>query len=133
MARNDVTVRVEGLREFRRALKRVSPAVDKELRDEIKEAAEDIAVRARMSPVTPRATGAYARSIRPYVTGAKVSIGSRLPQAGVLHWGGTIRPRGVPIVFPERPTVYDAARQQMTRTVDRFGDAVERAAVKAGW
>jgi hypothetical protein len=131
VAGRDVSVRVEGLREFRKALKRVSPELDKELRGELKTVAVAITAEARAR--SPKRTGAYAASIRPYMSGAKVSVGSRLPQAGVLHWGGTIRPRGVPIVFPRRPVVADAAERQADKTLDRMGDAVERAARKAGW
>ena len=131
MVGRDVTVRVEGVREFRRALKRVSPELDKTLRVEIRGIGASVAAEAQSRAV--RQTGTYARSIRVYTSGVKVSVGSRLPQAGVLHWGGTIRPRGVPIVFPRRPVVYEAVERQNDKIVDRVGDAVERAARNAGW
>lgn len=125
------TVRVKGLREFRRDLKRLSPAVNRELTRELKTVAEPVAADARAH--APKLTGEYAASIRVYTTGTKVSIGSRLPQAGVLHWGGTIRPRGVPIHFKPRPVVMEAADRQSHEIVDGLGDAVERAARKVGW
>ena len=124
-------VRVEGLREFRRDLKKLEPEVAKELRKDIKAAAGKVAAVA--SAAAPRRTGAYARSIKPYVTARGASVGSRLPQAGVLHWGGTIRPRGVDITFPARPVVSEALDRQTDRIVDELGDAVEAAAKKAGW
>jgi hypothetical protein len=127
----NVNVRVEGLREFRRDLRKLSPEVNRELTRELKTVAEPIAAEARA--LAPKRTGRYAASIRVYAAGAKVSIGSRLPQAGVLHWGGTIRPRGVPITFKRRPVIMEAADQQSERIVDGVGDAVERAARKAGW
>lgn len=128
MADRASAVRIEGLREFRRDLRRVSPEVDKELRGDIKKITEDVAAEARGHAV--RRSGAYADSIRAYAGGF---VGSRLPQAGVLHWGGTIRPRGVEITFPRRPVVLDAVEHQSRRIVDRMGDAVERAAKNAGW
>lgn len=131
MADRDVGVRVEGLREFRRDLKRVSPAVDKGLGVEIKKAAENVAREARAN--APRRTGAYADSIRVYATRGGASVGSRLPQAGLLHWGGTIRPRGVPITFARRAVVYEAAERQANRIAERVGDAVDVAARRNGW
>jgi hypothetical protein len=131
VAGRDAGVRVEGLREFRRELKRVSPAVDRELARELKRGGQAIADDA--SARAPRRTGKYASSIRVYAARGGVAVGSRLPQAGVLHWGGTIRPRGVPITFRARPVVLEAAERHMGRIVDDVGDAVETAARRAGW
>lgn len=125
------SVHVTGLREFQRDLKRLEPEVAKLLRSDIKGVAERVAVEARASAV--QRTGAYAKSIRPYVTTRGASIGSRLPQAGVLHFGGTIRPRGVPIVFPRRPVVSEAVDRHTDRLVHELGDAVEAAARRTGW
>lgn len=133
MPDRDTGLRVEGLREFRRDLKRLSPELDRELAKEIKSAAQTVAREARADPRTPRRTGRYANSIRVYAAKGGASVGSRLPQAGVLHWGGTIRPRGVPIEFPRRAVIFDAAERQSPRLVEDVGDAVERAARKAGW
>lgn len=124
-------VRIEGLREFHRDLKKLEPEVAKDLRKDIKAAAKRVATQA--AAAAPSVTGKYAKSIRPYVTVRGASVGSRLPQAGVLHFGGTIRPRGVPIVFPARPVVSDALDKQTDRLIDEFGDAVENAARRAGW
>src|SRR4051812_28631651 len=90
-------VQTHGLAELRRDLKRLDPLVDRELRDSIREAAGKVAVTA--GALAPFRTGELAHSIRPYVSGARASVGSTLPYAGVVHWGGTIRPRGVPIKF----------------------------------
>lgn len=124
-------VHVEGLREFRRDLKRLQPEVAKELRKDIKTAAQKVAADAASH--APRRTGAYARSIKPYVTAKGASVGSRLPYAGVVHWGGTIRPRGVPIKFEPHPVISDALDRRTNEIVDDLGDAVDRAARKAGW
>jgi hypothetical protein len=124
---------VQGLREFRRDLKRLEPAVEKELRKDIKLVAARVAVEASAAARSFSRTGAFAASIRPYVSGTKAQIGSRLPQAGVLHFGGTIRPRGVPIVFKPRPVVSLAVDRNTDRIVDGIGDAVEQAALRVGW
>ena len=130
-SRADNAIRLEGFKEFRRDLKKLEPDVDKELRKDIRAAAAKVAAAAAVS--APRVTGEYAKSIRPYVTARGVSVGSRLPQAGVLHWGGTIRPRGVDIKFPARPVISDALDKQTDRIVEDLGDAVDRAARRAGW
>lgn len=125
------TVRVEGLRELRRDLRRLQPELDKQLRKDIKAAADKVAAAARAN--APRRTGRYADSIKSYVTGTTASVGSRLPQAGVLHWGGTIKPRGVSITFPARPVISDAVDRQADQLVEDIGDAVDTAARRAGW
>lgn len=131
VADRDNAVRLEGFKEFRRDLKRLQPMVEKELRKDIRAAAARVAAEAAAN--APRVTGEYARSIRPYVTARGVSIGSRLPQAGVLHWGGTIQPRGTPFAITGRPVVSDALDRRTDDIVDALGDAVEIAARRAGW
>jgi phage gpG-like protein len=126
-------VRTEGLREFRRDLKKLEPDVAKRLQQDIKQAAGKVAASASSAAQSFAQTGKYARSIKPYVTAKGASVGSRLPQAGVLHYGGTISPRGVPITFPARPVVSTALDQQTDQIIDELGDAVEQAAKHAGW
>lgn len=122
---------VVGLRELQRDLKRLEPETAKLLRTDIKVMAARIAGEARGNAVTR--TGAYARSIRPYATMKGASVGSRLPQAGVLHFGGTIAPRGVPIEFAARPIISDALDRNTDRLVNEMADAVELAAHRTGW
>lgn len=127
----DPVVRIDGLKEFKRATRLVSPIFARELNADLKRAARPIADEASRN--APRRTGRYANSIRVYSNAKGVSIGSRLPQANVVHWGGTIRPRGVPIKFRRRAVIWDAAERQSARLVDAVGDAMERSARKAGW
>jgi phage gpG-like protein len=124
-------VPVEGLREFHRDLKRLEPEAAKLFRADLRAIGVRVAGEARSQAV--QRTGAYARSIRPRVTVRGVSVGSRLPQAGVLHFGGTIRPRGVPILFPARPVISEAVDRNTDRLVNDLGDAVEQAALRTGW
>lgn len=126
-------VRIEGAKEFRRDLKRLQPEVEKLLRGDIKTIAAGVAGEAQARARSFARTGKYERSIRPYVSGLKAQVGSRLPQAGVLHWGGTIKPRGVPIVFKSRPVISEALDRRTDKIVDEFGDAIEQAARRAGW
>lgn len=131
-------IRTEGLAEFRRDLRKLDKLIDRGMRDEIKDAADDVASEGRRdAPRSNRALGPgerhYADTIRPYVSGARVSIGSTHPGAGVIHFGGTIRPQGVPITFKPRPTVSEAVDEHADGLVEAIGDAVERAAYRAGW
>jgi hypothetical protein len=124
-------VKTEGLAELRRDLKRLDPLIDRELRDAIRDAADKVAVTA--GALAPRDSGALAHSIRPYVAGAKASVGSTLPYAGVLEFGGTIRPRGVPITFQPAGMVGRAVEDHADQIVEDIGDGIERAARRAGW
>lgn len=127
----DVGVQTEGLAELRRDLKRLDPLIDRELRDSIREAADKVAVTA--GALAPRQSGALAHSIRPFVSGAKASVGSTLPYAGVVEWGGTIRPRGVPITFKPAGMVGRAVEDHADQVVGDIWDGIERAAHRAGW
>ncbi len=131
MAGRDSGIRVEGLREFQRACQKLSPALAKELRRELKDAGAGVAAEAKAH--APRRSGRYANSVRVYSRAKGVSVGSRLPQAGVLHWGGTIKPRGVEIRFQARPVVAEAIRRREARILAAVETAFERAARSAGW
>ena len=128
---NTAEVRVDGLREFRRDLKRLEPQADKELRLSIRDAARKIAAEAALA--APRRSGALAKSIRPYVSGARASIGSTLPYAGVIHYGGTIEPNGVPIKLPRTEFISKAVERGADELVDDIGDGIEKAALRVGW
>lgn len=124
-------VEVNGLAAFRRDVKRLDPAVAKELQGELKDAAGRVLDEARAG--APRRTGALAASLRVSLTTRGASIYSRLPYAPVVHWGGTIRPRGAAITFPRTEFVTRAAHDNAERLLEDVGDAVERAATRTGW
>jgi hypothetical protein len=126
-----VAVTTKGLGEFRRDLRRLEPLVDRELRDALREAGEKVAITA--GALAPRRSGQLAHSIRPFVSGAKVSIGSTLPRRVWCTSGGVIRPRGVPITFKPTEFITGAAEDHADELVNDIGDGVERAARRAGW
>jgi phage gpG-like protein len=127
----EAQIRTENLAQLRRDLKRLDPLIDRELRDSIKEAADKVAVTA--GALAPRRSGALAHSIRPFVSGAKASVGSTLPYAGVVEFGGSIRPRGVPITFKPAGMVGRAVEDHADQIVEDIADGVDRAARRAGW
>ena len=124
-------VEIKGGRELRAVLRRTEPEADKALRQELREAGARIALVAASK--APRRSGALQRSIRPYVTSRGISIGSDLPYAGVVHWGGTIAPRGAPITFERRPFVEDAVEDAAEWLIDQVARSFDGAARKAGW
>lgn len=117
-------VRVDGLRELRSTLRKLDPVSARALTREIKAAAGPIVREAQAQ--APRRTGRLAASIRATSSGNRLAVGSRLPQANVLHWGGTIRPRGVPITFPRTEFITRAAVRHRDEIPDAVGDAIER-------
>jgi phage gpG-like protein len=127
----DVDIRVDGLREFRRDLKRLDNEADKELQRGIRDGAQKVLTAARAA--VPRQSGALARSLKISVTARKASIYSNLPYAPVVHWGGEIKPRGVPIRFPRTEFASKAAEQGADQLVEDIADGVERAARRTGW
>lgn len=132
MAR-DASIKIEGLNELRRSLHKLEPDVEKLLRADIRVIAQDVATEAQERARSFARTGRFMRSIKPYSSGLRAVVGSNLPQAGVLHWGGTIHPRGVPIVFPARPVISEAVAHQEEGIVNRMADAIDQAARNAGW
>jgi hypothetical protein len=129
--RGEVTVNTEGLREFRRDLKRLDPELDRQLRGELRDAVAKVAAQAAL--LAPRRTGTLAKSYRPFVTQRTAGIRSSLPYAPVIEFGGTISPRGTPITFRRAEPVTRAVMREADEIVESFGDAVERAADKTGW
>jgi phage gpG-like protein len=97
VAGEDVAIRVDGLSGLRKGLRQLDPDANKELTQALKAAADKVAVTA--GALAPRRSGELAHSIRPQVSGTRASIVSSLPYAAVVHWGGTIAPRGARITF----------------------------------
>jgi hypothetical protein len=126
-----LSLEVNGLRELRRDLRRLDPALDKEVRRGFREASRPILQTAQ--GFAPNRTGQLARSLRISVTQRGIAITSTHPGAGVIHWGGTIEPRGYPIEFPRSAFAIRAGEAHLNRLADEMGDAVERAADSTGW
>lgn len=130
MAR-DFDVRVDGLKEFRRDLKRVEPEAAKALQKELRAAVGKVAIEA--AATAPRKSGTLARSFRPFTRGNTAGVYSDVPYAPVLEYGGTIEPKGTPIKIRRYETVTKAVIRQQEAIVDHIGDAMDDAARRAGW
>lgn len=96
LAKEAVSIEVEGLKELVRALHRVDKNIGKELRAVNKSAAETVAETAR--GLVPVVSGAMRRSIvaKSSRTSASVKVGSpvRVPYAAPVIWGHRPRPQG---------------------------------------
>jgi phage gpG-like protein len=126
-----VVLKAEGLQKFSRDLKRLDPAVQKAMASDLRGAGE--VVRSEAASIAPRRSGRLAASIKLSVTQAKVSIYSTLPYAPVVHWGGTITPRGSRIVFTRTEFISKPAERHADELAEKIGDSVERAARATGW
>jgi phage gpG-like protein len=132
MARQQgVTVEIQGLRELRKDFRLLGGTANRELSKELKQALLPIVASAKAA--TPQRSGRLAASLRPFAAGLKVGVRSGLPYANVVHWGGTIEPRGVPIAFPRTEFITRAVDERDDRIVDDMGDAIEQAARRHGW
>ncbi len=125
----DMDVRVRGLRDVRRALRRVDVAADKAVQGELSELAVTVAKRAQAR--APVRSGKLQRSIRKSVTLKRgAAITSNVPYASVHEWGGVIQPRGVPIrIKPSRMMsgAVDQSHADIDAAVRAIGNAIERA------
>jgi hypothetical protein len=124
-------VRVEGLADLRRDLKRLAPDVLPEIRGALKDAADLVASKARAN--APRASGALAASIRSGTAGNAGVVRSRLPYAKVHEYGGTIRPRGAPITIHRAQFVGRALTSTEDRIVESLADSINAVASRHGW
>lgn len=79
------SVKIEGLAEFRRALRSASDASPRELSAALRRAGEPIVARA--ATLAPRRSGALAGSYAPRVSGLTAQIASRVPYGPGAEWG----------------------------------------------
>jgi hypothetical protein len=123
-----VTVKVEGLKELRRNLKRVDAGLSKELRVANLEAAKEVVREAR--PDVPVRSGRLARSLRANATqsDARVKAGSAaVPYGSTIHFGRLIGNVGSPPgnhkgpnLVAGRPFITDAVHDSKGRIVDVY-------------
>jgi phage gpG-like protein len=126
----DDTVRVEGLRELRNTLRRLG---DTDIPDAIKkankDAAEKVAADARRR--APVRSGRLRDSIRSsgQALAAIVREGNaKVPYAGWIDYGGTIRPHGeiTRPFLPEGRILTPALNAQRDEIVDQYEQAINR-------
>lgn len=125
-----ITIKVEGARELRRALKRGGDDVG-DMRKVHREIARDLASTSR--PLVPHRTGKLAASLKGEGTQTKARIvagSASVPYAGPIHFGWPTRPnpgrgvRGGPI--PANPFLYTAVDRRRDEVMAAYQEHVER-------
>lgn len=124
-------VHIEGLAELRRDLRKMQPAARREVTRAMKPAAE--LVRKTAVPFTARRSGDLAGGWRAGAAGNKAYVRNRLPYAGVVEFGGTIRPKGAPVVIRAHPAATRALELKQEQIVDLVADAIDNVAQRHGW
>lgn len=110
MARDDgLAVRVEGLSDLRRVLRKVDKNLDRSVSQALRGVAAEVRQRARAK--APVKSGALRRSIKYSVRPMGASVYSRLDYAPVHEFGGRVRPKGTPIRVPRRRYIGRAVKE----------------------
>lgn len=114
----------------------LTPALDLELRAVVREGAAIIAAEAAV--LAPRRSGKLASRYRPFALhgrdyGVKAGVRNTLPYANVIEYGGTIRPRGVPIVFQPRAPLGTAVERDADAVLEAVTKAFDRIVRRQGW
>ena len=138
---------ISGIKELRRALKRMDPEANKALTVELRKAADpllqDAKRRVRRDIKNPsRSSGKAAGSLRITAGGAKVKIAAgkkAVPYYGWLDFGGSLRPTGRRKNYQYRPIVgkygrylYPAVFKGQARTKRHVEKAIRDAIKRAG-
>lgn len=129
--RSQDAVRIDGLRDLQRDLRAIAPEARREVTKALKSGAEVIA--RATGPLAARKTGKLAASFQPGASMMQGYVRSRLPYAGVLEYGGVIRPKGAPVEIQAHPAATLALQRNEEKIVDSIGDALERVASRRGW
>lgn len=125
-------IRIHGLEEFQRDIKRMAPDQRREIPKALRKSA--VLVHRTGMPFVARRTGTLGAAWR---VGANQRDGAfvrnRLPQAGVLEFGGTIRPRGTPFTVRAQPSMTRALEARQEDIVDLVADVLDVVARRNGW
>lgn len=126
-----LSVQVEGLSKLRRDLRAIDKGLGKSLTDHIREIARKVRDDARSR--APKKTKRLSRSIKHSVRARGASVYSNSPYANVHEWGGTIRPRGVPIRIKGRRFIYSAVQDNTKNVEEELGRSLDVIADRNGF
>lgn len=125
-------VEVQGLKALRASLRAVDRGALREVQKVTKAAAQIVAAEAGRNAPRGR-TGNLAASLRGTTQGTAGIVRSPLPYAKVHEWGGTIRPRGVPITIKRSAYVSRALDSKAEQVGKALADGFDRLARTNGW
>lgn len=124
-------IKIAGLKELQRDLRRMQPAAAKDMRSELRQGALTVARAA--GPYTPVKSGKLAASYKPGATNRGAFVRSRLPYAGIHEYGGTISPKGATITIRESAPIRKAIDAKADSIVNDIADGIQRVAKRHGW
>jgi hypothetical protein len=116
------------------SLAAIEKETEKELTSKLRDLGNEVRDKVRSSTQPPFRTGKTRHSIRTSVRRkSEVSLYSTLPQAPVWEFGGTIRPKGVPITFPKTSFVSGTVLKYGDDFDERIADEFDRIAHRHGF
>ncbi len=116
------------------SLRAIQKDIEKELTKELRRIGNEARDVVRSSTHSPYLTGKTRKSVKTSVRRkSEVSLYSNLPQAPVWEFGGTIKPRGVPISIPKTNFVRGVVLGLSEDIEDRIADAFDDVAHRHGW
>jgi len=130
-------IRVEGLRELIRDLRRIDKELGRAATTHLRKIARETRDEAaRRAPVGKRQKPARERLHRSYrysVTQRGASVYTISPYGAVHEFGGTIKPRGVPITIPRRRMIYGAIDARREGIEEELGGLLDVIAATNGF
>jgi hypothetical protein len=127
-AKRSVGIRAHGLRQLNRDLGKISKDFSRGSVNYLRSIGKKVQRTAKAGAMEQRVTGELARSYRVSAGQRGTAITSRLPQAGVLEFGGEISPRGTPFTIEPHQFVVDAIEREAGDIEEQFGDLLDRIA-----
>jgi hypothetical protein len=130
--RGEYAVKVNGLVELRRALTSTDAEAKKAVQASLKRGVTIAAERAAL--LAPRGrTGRLAAGYRGYTRGNVAGVRNPVVYAGVHEYGGTITPRGVPILIQRSAPITRAIERETDAIVEDIAEGIETATSRLGW
>jgi hypothetical protein len=126
--RRNIGVQAPGLRKLNRDLGKISRDFGRGAVNYLRDIGKRVHRTAKADAMEQRVTGELARSYRVSAGQRGTAITSRLPQAGVLEFGGEIAPRGVPFQIEPHEFIVGAIEEHAGEIDERFGDLLDRIA-----
>lgn len=123
---SETRIDTSGLRELQRDLRRIDKNLGKAINRSIREIANEIRDEIRGSTQRPYRTGKLRRSVKSSVRARGASLVTKLPQAPVFEWGGTIRPRGAPIKIERTEFIRGQVIKHRDETEKALGQVLDR-------
>lgn len=125
--RSDLQIRADGLAKLRRDLRAIDKDLGKALTDHLRDIARGVRDDARrnLHDRSKNPQNRIEKTIKHSVRARGASIYSDHPGAPVQEWGGTIRPRGVPIEIRGKRFMRDAVEENTKHVEDELGRSLD--------